>query len=93
MSKPKGGRGKKVPYTSVTVRIPEDLKDTVESLVEDYRQFILDGIDSQESEVMPLADAIELSKKLLRSKTAKSDTVGKLLTAIYKTEVTKQDLE
>ncbi|MBD2482090.1 hypothetical protein [Planktothrix sp. FACHB-1365] len=34
----KGGRGKKAPYQTVVIRVPEPLKDIVEQLIEEYRQ-------------------------------------------------------
>jgi hypothetical protein len=92
MPKPIGGRGKKAPYQTTHLRIPIPIKPQIESMIEAYRLSVIDGIDSQESEVMPMGDAIELSKKLLRSKTAKVDTMIKLLTAIYQTEINKEDL-
>ena len=92
MSKPIGGRGKKAPYETTHLRIPIPIKPQIESMIEAYRLSVIDGIDSQESDVLPLGDAIELSKKLLKSKTAKPDTLAKLLTAIYHTEINKIDL-
>lgn len=92
MTKPIGGRGKKAPYETTHLRIPIPIKPQIESMIEAYRLSVIDGIDSH-SDLLPLGDAIELSKKLLRSKTAKTDTIVKLLTGIYGSEVTKQDLE
>jgi hypothetical protein len=92
MIKPKGGRGKKVPYNSLTVRIPEDLKDTVESLVNDYRQFILDGIKSTESDIPTIDEIKELSKQLLKSRATRKDIVIKLVTSIYGIVLTDKDL-
>ena len=92
MTKPIGGRGKKAPYETTHIRVPVNLKPQIESLIEAYRLSVIDGIDSQESEVMAMGEAIELSKKLLRGKTSKIDTVVKLLTSIYHTEVSKDNL-
>jgi hypothetical protein len=92
MTKPIGGRGKKAPYETTHLRIPVPIKPEIEKLIEAYRLSVIDGIEFQESNVMALGDAIELSKKLLRSKTAKSDSLAKLLTAIYHTEINKTDL-
>ena len=92
MDKPKGGRGKKVPYHSCTVRIPEDLKETVESLVDDYRQFILEGIESK-SKALPSIDEVrELSKQLLKGRTTRKDIIIKLVTSIYGVVLTDKDL-
>jgi hypothetical protein len=93
MSKPIGGRGKKAPYETTHMRVPVTLKPQIESIIEIYRLSVIDGIESHSPDLLSLKDAIELSKKLLRSKTAKTDTIVKLLTGIYGGEVTKQDLE
>ena len=37
MSKPVGGRGHKAPYQTMTIRIPIDVKDQVEEIVERFR--------------------------------------------------------
>jgi hypothetical protein len=37
MSKPVGGRGHKAPYQTMTVRIPIDVKEQVEEIVERFR--------------------------------------------------------
>ena len=92
MSKPKGGRGKKVPYTSCTVRIPEDLRDTVESLVEDYRQFILEGIESKSNSLPAIEEIKELSKHLLKGRATRKDIIIKLVTSIYGITLTDKDL-
>ncbi|MGL5034768.1 MAG: hypothetical protein ACRC6M_13310 [Microcystaceae cyanobacterium] len=92
MTKPKGGRGKKVPYNSLTVRIPEDLKDRVESLVDDYRQFILDGIQSKNDDIPTIDEIKDLSKQLLKGRTTRKDIVIKLVTSIYGIVLTDKDL-
>jgi hypothetical protein len=92
MDKPKGGRGKKVPYNSVTVRVPEDLKESVETLVNDYRQFILEGIESKTSSIPSIDEIKELSKQLLKGRKTKKDIVIKLVMSIYKVTLTDEDL-
>ena len=92
MIKPKGGRGKKVPYNSLTVRIPEDLKDTVEGLVDDYRQFILDGIQIKSNDIPSIDEIKELSKQLLKGRTTRKDIIIKLVTSIYGITLTDKDL-
>jgi hypothetical protein len=92
MTKPMGGRGKKAPYETTHMRIPLPLKNQIEQLIEDYRLSILDGIDRPSSELIPIDEALVIAQKLLRSKTAKNETIAKLLTSIYKTEVSKEDL-
>ena len=92
MTKPMGGRGKRAPYETTHMRVPLPLKTQIEQLIEDYRLSILDGIDRPSSELIPLDEALIIAQKLLRSKTAKNDTVAKLLTSIYKTDISKEDL-
>lgn len=92
MDKPKGGRGKKVPYTSLTVRVPEDLKDTVETLVNDYRQFILEGIEIKSSAVPSIDEIKMLSKQLLKGRSTRKDIIIKLVTSIYGVTLTDEDL-
>ena len=92
MTKPMGGRGKRAPYETTHMRVPLPLKSQIEQLIEDYRLSILDGVDRPSSELIPLDEALIIAQKLLRSKTAKNDTVAKLLTSIYKTDISKEDL-
>jgi hypothetical protein len=92
MTKPMGGRGKRAPYETTHMRIPLPLKTQIEQLIEDYRLSILEGIESQPSELIPMEEALIIAQKLLRSKTAKNETIAKLLTSIYKTDITKEDL-
>jgi hypothetical protein len=92
MNKSKGGRGKKLPYNSVTVRIPENLKSQVENLVNDYRQFILDGVETNNDNIPSINEIKQLSKQLLKSRATKKDIVIKLVMSIYGIEITDNDL-
>lgn len=92
MIKPKGGRGKKAPYSSVTVRVPEELKSKVEEIVEAYRQYILEGIETQVNSLLPIDDAKELAKKLLAGRSTRKDLAIKLITSIYGEEIKEDDL-
>jgi hypothetical protein len=92
MNKSKGGRGKKLPYNSVTVRIPENLKSQVENLVNDYRQFILDGVETNNDNIPSIDEIKELSKQLLKSRATRKDIVIKLVMSIYGIEITDNDL-
>lgn len=83
MVKPIGGRGKKAPYQTKTIRIPVELEGQISQLIEQYRQQAITG-DAPDSEYpLPLHEAVELAQKLLRAKKAKQDTVKKLVTGIY----------
>jgi hypothetical protein len=95
MTKPMGGRGKKAPYETTHIRVPLPLKTQIEQLIEDYRLSVIDGLDEfnkPTSEVIPIDEALVIAQKLLRSKTAKNDTIAKLLTGIYGKSITKDDL-
>lgn len=92
MNKPRGGRGIKAPYETTHLRIPIPIKPEIEKLIDNYRASVLDGIEPENDDLISLQDAIELYKKLTRSKVIRIDTVAKLLTAIYKTDVSKDDL-
>ena len=39
--KPKGGRGKTAPYKTTHLRVPEPIKDRIQSLIDDYRENLL----------------------------------------------------
>jgi Arc/MetJ-type ribon-helix-helix transcriptional regulator len=93
MHKPKGGRGKRVPYSSVTVRVPEELKAQVEELVEAYRLFILEGIKAdQEDSLLPIDQAKALAQELLKGRSTRKDLAAKLITSIYGEEIKPEDL-
>lgn len=40
-----GGRGKKAPYITTHVRVPEPIKSHIESLISEYKNAVLDGTD------------------------------------------------
>lgn len=92
MDKPKGGRGKKAPYETTIKRIPIELESQIESMIESYRLKVIDGIESQDTGIMPIEKTKELSRKLLRAKTSKIDTIIKLVTSIYGVEISKDEL-
>lgn len=41
MEKPKGGRGKKAPYETVIVRVPEALVPIIERMCDRYRELVV----------------------------------------------------
>ena len=92
MDKPKGGRGKKAPYNSVTVRVPEDLKETVETLVNDYRQSVLEGTEIKSSAIPSIDNIKLLSKQLLKRRATRKEIVIKLVMGIYGVTLTDEDL-
>lgn len=66
--KPKGGRGKKAPYTTIQMRVPTPLKDEVNLLIERYRAEVLSGINVQ------TADEPDQLRKFLEEWKARSDS-------------------
>ena len=93
MNKPLGGRGKKAPYETTHLRIPVPIKADIEKLIENYRLSVIDGIEYDDNGLMSVEDAKLLTRKLIKAKTSKIDTLIKLLTSIYSVEITKDELE
>ena len=50
MSKPVGGRGHKAPYQTMTIRIPIDVKEQVEEIVERFRDNNLESTQTDNSD-------------------------------------------
>lgn len=92
MTKPVGGRGHKAPYQTTHLRIPVPIKPDIEKLIEDYRLSVIDGLEPEKDGLLPLEDAIEMCRKMVKAKKAKIDDFSKLLTSIYNVEITKDDL-
>jgi len=93
MNKPLGGRGKKAPYETTHLRIPLPIKTDIEKLIENYRLSVIDGIETHDNSLMSVEDAKLLTRKLIKAKTSKIDTLIKLLTSIYGVEISKDELE
>jgi hypothetical protein len=65
MSKPVGGRGHKAPYQTMTIRIPIDVKQQVEEIVERFRSDNLESTqidDSDNNRISQLTTIIERYK-------------------------------
>lgn len=92
MSKPIGGRGHKAPYETTHLRIPIPIKPEIEKLIAEYRLSVIDGIEPEIESLLPLEDAIEMCRKMVKAKKSKLEDFSKLLTAIYKAEINKEDL-
>ena len=50
MSKPVGGRGHKAPYQTMTIRIPIDVKEQVEEIVDRFRSGNLESTQTDNSD-------------------------------------------
>jgi hypothetical protein len=70
MSKPVGGRGHKAPYQTMTIRIPIDVKQQVEEIVERFRSGDLElakNDDSDNNRISQLTTIIERYKTIAKS--------------------------
>lgn len=80
----KGGRGNKAPYESTHVRVPLPIKDTVESIINEFKNT---GEVKQEQKIesasIDFVKAVELAKAILSSKKSAKVSLQKLLTGIY----------
>jgi len=71
MSKPLGGRGHKAPYQTTTVRIPIDVREQVNKIVERFRSGDLELVknaDSDNDKVSRLTLIIERYKEISKTK-------------------------
>lgn len=62
MVRPVGGRGRRAPYDTVMVRVPEPIKAEVESLIAAYRNSILSNNDSDSNSVQRLTELLNTIK-------------------------------
>jgi hypothetical protein len=82
MTKFVGGRGKRAPYQTQTVRVPAPLVDLVMDLSEQYRETLTVPVMASHH-TPPLDSALETSKAILSQRKNARITVEKLLTALY----------
>ena len=72
MVKPVGGRGHKAPYTTMVIRIPVDLQERVEVMVEKFRDDLENDIievdldDDKISKISKIVDKYKLMSKSSR---------------------------
>lgn len=100
MNKPLGGRGIKAPYESTHMRVPLPLKEQFEAIIEDYRTSVMQDINlltgysiHDNNPLTGLEDAKNEARKLIRAKKSASQSLSKLLSAIYKVEVSVEELK
>ena len=70
MSKPVGGRGHKAPYQTMTIRIPIDVKEQVDEIVERFRSGDLElakNGNSDNNRISQLTTIIERYKTIAKS--------------------------
>ena len=92
MSKPVGGRGHKAPYQTMTIRIPIDVKEQVEEIVERFRSGNLEvaKIDCSDlNRISQLTAIIERYKEI--SKPSRDWTKCNQLIQELKTEIEKYE--
>lgn len=88
MSKPKGGRGHTAPYETTHVRIPVPLKQSIEKMIESYRESLVGGEQAtSELHQVSLEEAIDIAKSILKQKKSARQSIEKLLTSLYNQEV------
>ena len=61
MTKPKGGRGKKAPYSTKLMRVPLPMKNQVKELVERYQTYLSSGGDALNPSML-LGDSESINK-------------------------------
>ena len=92
MSKPVGGRGHKAPYQTMTIRIPIDVKEHVEEIVERFRSGDLEvaKIDcSDNNRISQLTAIIERYKEI--SKPSRDWTKCNQLIQELETEIDRHE--
>ena len=102
MSMPIGGRGKKAPYETSVLRIPVPLVPKIQSMIDDYRNLVVDGQVSEiekypkiaaASTLTSYSEALEEAKKIVKSKKSSAESLAKLLQVLYGGTVSKEDLK
>lgn len=83
MSKPKGGRGRKAPYETTHVRVPVPIKPMIEKAIQQFYE----GGENSDSELLSLDESLELAQQILKQKKSARVSMEKLLTAIYRTDI------
>ena len=63
MSKPVGGRGHKAPYQTMTIRIPIDVKEQVEEIVERFRSGNLESTQTDSSDNNRISQLIAIIER------------------------------
>ena len=88
MNKPIGGRGHKAPYTTMVIRIPVDLQERVEIMVEKYRDDLeidvaeIDLDNDKISKLLRIIDKYKLASKSSRDWVKCNQLISELETEI-----------
>ena len=92
MPKPVGGRGHKAPYQTMTIRIPIDVKQQVEEIVERFRSSNLESTQTEQGDlnrISQLTAIIERYKEI--SKLSRDWTKCNQLIQELKTEIERHE--
>jgi hypothetical protein len=84
MSKPAGGRGKKAPYETTHVRVPEPIKAEVKRMID---RFYDSEVETDLNLETSLSAAVVLAESILSQKKSARVSMEKLLTALYHREI------
>lgn len=101
MNKPLGGRGKKAPYETQIIRVPVPIVPKVQQIVDDYRNLVINGEESEFEKYPNLAacnspvsysEALLRAREIVKSKRSATESLAKLLQVLYGGTVSKDDL-
>lgn len=103
MAYSKGGRGKQAPYTTTHIRVPDPLKAEIQNIIEEWRLLVDSGelspteavtevFNKGGSDQLPIDEAVNKAKEILKQKKSANDSMIKLLTALYNVELPKDIL-
>ena len=101
MNKPLGGRGQTAPYETKIVRVPIPVLPKVEQIIDDYRDFAINGevskskINSESPNfITPVnySEAVQHAREIIKTKKSATDSLAKLLQVLYGGTVSKADL-
>lgn len=92
----KGGRGKKAPYNTTHVRIPEAMKPAIEQAIAQFKELAISGkidpnkpinkisqLSQHNKSLTSLEEATKIAQCILRQKQSAKKSVEKLLAALY----------
>lgn len=82
MDKPKGGRGHKAPYRTTHLRVPDPIKDDIQSIIDQWRDGFLNGDPRAIPSGKTGADNTKAIAILTDALTLKANAGGKIKTAI-----------
>lgn len=83
-------------YRTGGLKLADELTREDHRLANEYRQKLLTGnvqqVNNSHNSLTSIDEAVEVAKKILRSKRSKASSIAKLLTTIYNVEITESDL-